>query len=112
MPQGTVVAIKPSFDTIAPTNMPTELEWLKALQTFIQENTGEALDIGVVEICDIEGDTELEAGKKMLFILPKGEYPSGIAEGNCDSSSSTRVKFFYEKKPFRYINKIHIKKDV
>lgn len=107
MPQGTVIAVKPSLTSHAT----SDYDWVESLRSFIQDNTGQELDIGVIEICDTEGDSELTADEKMLFIIPKGEFPSGIENGSCKEPNATKVKFLYKKHPFKYIDKIISKED-
>lgn len=101
MPRGVVIAVTPDklFSDAC----------LKELKSFIKESTGEDFDIGVIEVCDKEGDSGIEDGQKLLFIIPTGQMPSEIGKGNCDDPKATKVKFEYEEKPFKYVDNIKIK---
>ena len=107
MPQGTVVPV-------GPIKM-IDRDCLDALLEFIKENTKQDLKIGLIEICDKEGDEQLSAGELVLYIIPSANFPE-VVMGRCNGeglseNKPTKVKFTVVAKPFKYINAIEVKQE-
>lgn len=101
MPQGVVIAVKPS--------LLTDYEWIEPLVAFLRDNNRVNLKIGVVETCDTEGDASLTEGQKLMFIMPVRDYPTGIETGtDCNTKGATKVKFKTKHDPFTYIYEIKL----
>lgn len=94
MPQGTVIAIRPIGLH--------EEEFKEIIESHLKENDRQKLLIGELDVCDTQGESGVNLGDKLPFLINENHLPPNLKKGSCSISDATKFNFKVGRVPFKF----------